>query len=215
VNFWWRFVLLTLDFSEPSSLFALLIGINKYESTDIHNLDGAVPDVQAMKTYLKTKLGVPSSNIKTLLDEHATRDAIINSLRALKANDKIKSVPSPQQSGDAILIFYAGHGGTAEAPDGWEASGPTIQVLVAYDSETVRDGHTIKGIPDRTIGVLLEEIAEVKGDNIVCLFYAYEVGADLMLRRLSSLTVVTLRRSRVIQVAWRAVLVSPWRSPRT
>lgn len=70
-----------------------------------------------------------------------------------------------------ILIFYAGHGSTAETPAGRDAGSPTIQTLVSHDTLCDDDGKTVLGLPDRTVGILLEEIARNKGDNIVrCLY---------------------------------------------
>jgi hypothetical protein len=119
-----------------------------------------VADAQAVKAYLETSLAVPAAQIKTLFNVEATRDAIIASLRDLKSNTGISR-------GNPILIFYAGHGSTVDAPAGWEAGGPEIQVLVSHDALSESEGKPVVGIPDRTMGVLLEQIAEEKGDNIV------------------------------------------------
>ena len=153
--------MLRLVYSKPPPLFALIIGIDEYKYDDFEQLDCAVADAQAIKTYLETSLGVPTSQIKTLFNKEATRDAIIASLRDLGNNASINR-------GDPILIYYAGHGSTAEAPAGWEAGGSHIQILVSHD--TLCDSHKkVFGIPDRTIGVLLEQIAQEKDDNIVCI----------------------------------------------
>jgi hypothetical protein len=119
-----------------------------------------VADAGAVKSYLETSLGIPETQIRTLFNEEATRDAIIAGLRGFKNDPNIRT-------GDPILIFYAGHGSTADAPSGWHAGGPEIQLLISHDSLCDEDGNTILGLPDRTIGVLLEEIAQRKGDNIV------------------------------------------------
>jgi Caspase domain len=152
---------LTFTHSKPPPLFALIIGINEYTSDEFDDLEGAVADAEAVKAYLETSLGVPTSHIKILLDNQATRDAIIAALRDLKNNTSI-------QRGNPILIYYAGHGSTVEAPTGWEAGGADIQILVTHDTLCDADGNVIVGIPDRTIGVLLEQLAQEKDDNIVC-----------------------------------------------
>jgi len=154
--------LLTFTRSRPPPLFALIIGINEYISDKFEDLEGAVADAQAVKAYLETSLGVPPSQIKTLFNSEATRDAIIASLYDLKDNTSICH-------GNPLLIFYAGHGSTVKAPAGWEAGGPEIQLLVSHDALSESEGKTVVGIPDRTMGVLLEQIAFEKGDNIVCL----------------------------------------------
>jgi Caspase domain len=108
-------------------------------------------------------LGVPPSRIKTLFNEHATRDGIIQGLRALK--------DANTQEGDPILIYYAGHGVTADAPDGWPVSDKKIELLAPYDIEYENDT-VVNAIPDHTVGMLLEDLAKAKGDNIVRLVCA-------------------------------------------
>ncbi|KAG8853732.1 hypothetical protein FRB91_004404 [Serendipita sp. 411] len=146
--------------NKTSSLFALIIGIDEYKSPDLNRLGGAVADAKAIKDYLETSLGVPTSQIKTLYNAEATRNAIVENLRALKMNSSI-------QVGDPILIFYAGHGGTGATPPGWEAGGPEIQLLLSHDALCEENGCKIYGLPDRTMNVLLFQLAEEKGDNIV------------------------------------------------
>ncbi|KAH9477071.1 hypothetical protein JR316_0010987 [Psilocybe cubensis] len=94
-----------------------------------------------------------------LTNEAATRIAIIDALKSLKADKRINP-------GDPILIVYAGHGTQIEAPSGWETGGEhLIQALVPFDCCSTT-GLEIPCIPDRTIGALLESIAETKGNNI-------------------------------------------------
>ena len=159
----------------PPRLFALIIGINEYESRNIKNLFGAVADADAIRDYLQEDLGVPSSQIRNLRDSQATRTAIINEIRALSTNNYI-------EEGDPILIYFAGHGASAKTPETWEAgSTGKTELLVPYDySSRLEDGcgsHE-QGIPDRTLGALLSHIASMKGDNIVrqtSIFFFYRL----------------------------------------
>ena len=143
-------------------LFALIIGINKYESPNIPTLLGAVPDAEAMRGFLQKHLGVPSAQIRNLRDSEATRAAIINAIEAFSRKDEIKK-------GDPILIYYAGHGGSADRPKTWGAgSTDKIELLVPYDfSSSLKDGNPMVGIPDRILEGLLSRLAKKKGDNIV------------------------------------------------
>ena len=145
---------LTVDISFEPRLFALIIGINDYVKGT--KLRGACADAMAMEEYVKTVLHVPDNRIIVLLDQAASRNAIIKAFLGLKDNAEI-------QRDDAILIFYAGHG--AEILDG--AEGRKIQSIVPRDCNEV-DVHPI---PDKTIGNLLAQIHEAKGDNIVSSFY--------------------------------------------
>ena len=139
----------------------MIIGINNYESSDIPNLSGAVYDADDMLAYLQVSLGLPSSQIMNLRDSEATRAAIIGGIMAFSLNDEIKK-------GDPILIYYAGYGGSADAPEGlgWEVgSSGRIELLVPYDYSSSPKGK--HGIPDRAMRALLFRLANKKGDNIV------------------------------------------------
>ena len=115
-----------------------------------------------MRDYLHKDLGVPRSQIKNLRNSEATRSAIIEGIKAFSLNDEIKE-------GDPILIYFAGHGGSADTPKGWEiGSTGKIELLIPYDhSSPLEDGNPKHGIPDRTLGALLSQLAIEKGDNIV------------------------------------------------
>ena len=64
------------------------------------------------------------------------------------------------------MIYFAGHGGSAKTPEGWEAGGTKIQLLISCDCTSF--GEEKHGVPDRTLGALLSRLASKKGDNIVC-----------------------------------------------
>ena len=122
---------------------------------------GAIPDADAVQDYLQRHLDVPSNQIRNLRNSGATRAAIIDEIKAFSFNEKIKE-------GDPILIYYAGHGSSADTPKGWEAgSTGTIEFLIPYDYSSLKDGNPMHGIPDRTLGALLSHLASTKGDNIV------------------------------------------------
>ncbi|CCM00515.1 uncharacterized protein FIBRA_02549 [Fibroporia radiculosa] len=142
-------------------LFALVIGINNYAA--VSKLRGAVLDADAVKDYLEKYLNVPGDQIRNLRDKEATRSAIIQAFRDIRNDARIKS-------GDPILIYFAGHGSELPPPPGWEADGlgSKIQFIVPQDySPRVNE---VQGIPDRTVGALIEEIAREKGDNITVIF---------------------------------------------
>ncbi|KIM25361.1 hypothetical protein M408DRAFT_315703, partial [Serendipita vermifera MAFF 305830] len=160
---------LTPGVSKPS-LFALLIGIDEYKHDTLNNLGASVADAKAVKTYLETSLGVPAFQIQTLYNSEATRDAIVDNIRAFQTNPYIRN-------GDPILIFYSGHGGTVDAPEGWEAGGPEIQIILSYDALCEGKGREIYGIPDRTMGALLDQLANQKGDNITVIFDCCHSGS--------------------------------------
>ena len=115
-----------------------------------------------MQNYLQKHLGVPSSQIRNLRDSEATRAAIIEAIKAFSRNDKIKE-------GDPIFIYFAGHGGLANTPKDWKDwRTDKIEFLVPYDYSSEKGvPDPTYGIPDRTLGALLSELASLKGYNIV------------------------------------------------
>lgn len=149
------------DHSADRQMFALLIGIDHYESSGIPRLSGAVADTEDVLQFLYT-LSVPLENIQVLRDCSASRQSIIDSFRNLRDNPRIKP-------GDAIVIYFAGHGDEILAPPGWEVGETSgmIQVLIPHDYCQTSGKEIVPAIPDRTVGALLEDIAEKKGNNIV------------------------------------------------
>ncbi|THU96129.1 hypothetical protein K435DRAFT_893462, partial [Dendrothele bispora CBS 962.96] len=148
-------------FLRKSSLWALIIGIDEYKS--LKKLSGCIADTNDVVDFLTVRIGVPSDHIKILRNKDATRQAIISSIAAFATDDRI-------ENGDAILIYYAGHGAEANPPQGWAAGGrhlPKIQMICAYDFEPakseIEDG---QGILDIIMGVHLSRLAKAKGNNV-------------------------------------------------
>lgn len=145
-------------FRDRPRLYALIIGINNYDHQK--KLRGAVPDADAIRDYLVNELKVPEGQIVNLRNSEASRTAIIDGFNKLRDHPDIKV-------DDPILIYYAGHGGTLPAPPGWESgSGAKIQTIVPQDYNPT-EGEEVYPIPDRTIGGLIDGIANKKGNNIV------------------------------------------------
>ena len=139
-----------------------MIGIDRYKSDKIRNLQGSKADAQSVIDLLSRKFRIRSSHFLCLADERATRSAIISGFQDhLIDNNNI-------ERGDAIVIYYAGHGSRAAAPKGWVADETKVETICPYDERTFDcDGKEIFGIPDRTIGGLLRKLCSYKGDNIV------------------------------------------------
>lgn len=147
-------LIFALDRSK-TNLFALIIGINAYgTAVESGPLKRAVDDSNSLKSWLLTKLNVPESRIQVLQNQEATRGAIIKALKDLSENERIKR-------DDPILIYYAGYGSQAEAP-------AKVQMILPYDyGHADATDRATEGIPERTLGVLLSNIAKNKGNNIV------------------------------------------------
>ena len=103
--------------AEASKTVALVIGIDEYEH--ISDLSGAVNDAVDIAEAVKA---LPNSEVTMLLNEDATREAILSTWR------KKATTLNP---GDTFIITYAGHGGhEPEAYQGNEADGRDETLLL-------------------------------------------------------------------------------------
>ncbi len=135
--------------SKPT-LFALLIGIDDYHpDAQVPALSGAVRDAQSVADYLKKIKDPASKDITLLLNEKATRKAIIDHLRQLA------SVAKPD---DCVLFHYSGHGSREKAPAEFLPFFPEgmNETLVAYDSR-LPDGFDLA---DKELAALIAGFAE-------------------------------------------------------
>lgn len=89
------------DGKQPN-LYVMVIGINKYKDPSL-NLSYSVQDAQSIVTTLGNKNTAAFNNISAnnLLDQSATRDAIVNQLNAIAESSK---------SNDVLIVYFAGHG---------------------------------------------------------------------------------------------------------
>lgn len=156
-------------------ILALVIGINKYPSSDFHNLGAAVADADAFEEYLQQHLGVPPVNIISLRDEKASRNAILSGFASLRDN------PKYLKGECAIIIYFAGHGAQTEKPTEWKDWATItgkIEMLCPSDIglpftalvNGKQHPDKIPGIPDRTLSTYLNHISDIKGNNIVSFF---------------------------------------------
>ncbi|KAL0068754.1 hypothetical protein AAF712_004083 [Marasmius tenuissimus] len=144
-------------------LFAVVVGIDQYKSGDTWNLQSCVDDAKRIRRWLRDDLSVPREQISMLLDESATKDNIETVLsNHLIRNDAI-------QRGDAILIYFACHGSSMKAPSDWITSRlgkPSVEILCPYDHDTKHPEGRIAGMSAPAMHAFLEQLSDVKGDNI-------------------------------------------------
>lgn len=125
--------------SEPDSR-ALLVGIDAYPA--VSTLLGApINDVSAMRRFVQENLGYRDAEIRTLLDDEATRENIL------------QSIENWLLGGDRALLYFSGHGFYQPDADGDEADG-LDETLVPYDV-TVENGVANGMITDDEIDRLL------------------------------------------------------------
>ncbi|QQE65196.1 caspase [Leptolyngbya sp. BL0902] len=137
-----------------ANIYTLLVGINQYDpSSSVPHLQGCTNDVQAMQTYLEGRVGQEGGQlqVKTLLNEAATRQAVINGFR------NHLGLAGPE---DVALFFYAGHGSQEQAPEEfWHLEPDRLnETLVCYDSRC-------QGSWDLADKELAKLIAEVAANN--------------------------------------------------
>jgi hypothetical protein len=152
----------------PTQVYALVIGINKYQHPEYDDLKAAATDAEAVYTFLTEALNVPKENIIKLIDEAATREGIIDSFRRLAEDPKFVG-------NQAFIIYYAGHGSRVAKPVhkdwiNWECHQSKVEIICPTDIKPVPEGTDVPGIPDRTIAALINRLSMAKGNNIVSAF---------------------------------------------
>lgn len=144
-------------------IFALIIGIDSYKSGTIWNLLSCVEDAKRIKHWLVNDLNVPRDQIRLLLDSQASKEGIENNFMEHFTNN------AAIEPGDAMLLYFAGHGSVITAPVDWFHTGPATgnaEVLCPYDHDTKQGAGRIAGISDRSLDAMIYELSKVKGNNI-------------------------------------------------
>ncbi len=87
---------------------ALLIGVGQYPYLPVkYHLQGPSNDVRALSRVLQIHHGFKAAHIRTLVDEEATRTAILSALADLGQTTR---------PGDFIFIYFSGHGTSSYDP---------------------------------------------------------------------------------------------------
>ncbi|MEQ8974866.1 MAG: caspase family protein [Coleofasciculus sp. C1-SOL-03] len=133
------------------NLYALLVGINEYPEP-ISRLSGCVNDINAVEEYLRERVAQPDGykpHIRKLLDQEATRQAIIEGFRQHLCQ---------AGSEDIVLFYYSGHGSQAKTPEEfWHLEPDRLEeTLVCYDSRA--EGGW--GLADKELAYLIAKVAE-------------------------------------------------------
>lgn len=81
---------------------ALVIGVNQYPNLPGRNLSVAVSDARRFSALLVEKLGFEKTQIKSLIDADATREAIIATFRDWLLRGT--------KAGDRAVFYFSGHG---------------------------------------------------------------------------------------------------------
>ena len=154
------------------NVFALLVGIDTYQSPKVNNLAGCVNDVDAFDEYLKNRLDSDTHTLqlKRLTtkdgDEKPSREAIINGIRdhLCQANEN-----------DVALFYFSGHGSQENAPQEFWPFEPDKQMetLVCWDS---RSSEGRWDLADKELGYLISQVAK-KNPHTLCILDSCHSGS--------------------------------------
>lgn len=103
---------------------ALLVGINTYKY--VRSLKGCVRDVRNMADILMSFYGFQSDEIRTIVDESATRNTLMNRFDWLLDGSK---------EGDLLLFHFSGHGSQIPDRDGDELKDRLDEILCLHDMD--------------------------------------------------------------------------------
>lgn len=142
------------------NLYALLVGINQYDpASNVSSLRGCVNDARTMEAYLQERVSQEiNCKTKTLLNEQATYDAIVDGFRSHLGQAK---------SQDTVLFWFSGHGSQEPAPEVFWHLEPDRknETLVCYDSRTPNG----KDLADKELAYLIGELAKQSPHIVVVL----------------------------------------------
>ncbi len=114
---------------------ALIIGIDDYSDAKLKfaKPGAAAHDIKAIHGLLTTKLGYASPQVRVLIDQAATRQAILGSIA-----DWLVAGSKP---GEQVYIYFAGHGYFHPDQNGDEKD-KLDEAIVPYDASVVPGGAT-------------------------------------------------------------------------
>lgn len=102
---------------------ALVVGIDKYKNPS-WNLEGCTMDAAVMSGMLQDHFNFPCDYVRVLMDERATKAAMLERLDWLVRDAK---------AGDILVFFYAGHGSQVRDRDGDELEDAMDEILCPHD----------------------------------------------------------------------------------
>lgn len=129
------------------NVYALLVGIDAYPAP-VPALSGCRNDIEAIEALLAARVSGNALHVRALLDEEATRAAVIAGFREHLAQ---------ATADDVALFYYSGHGSQEPAPEQWWHLEPDHldETLVLHDSRT--EGQW--DLADKELSVLIAEVA--------------------------------------------------------
>ena len=147
------------DWSQPASgepgarVLALVVGVSDYASPDVPDLRGPRQDAAGLYAMLTARagFGVPADNVCLLVDGDATRARFEEALEG--------ALTGRAAEGDAVLIFFAGHGSWTYDLERDESDGRD-ETLLLHDARTGGAADLL----DDELALLLSGVLEKTGD---------------------------------------------------
>ena len=165
------------------TIHALLVAIDQYPNPN-HALNGCANDLRALQQYLETQAARMDRPLRcqTLLDEAATRQAVIEGFEAFQE----------AEPGDTCLFFYAGHGAQWASPEAFWHIEPDRynESLVLYDSRT--EGG--RDLMDKELSYLIWKATHGREAHFVAITDCCHAGT---ITRLSDAAISPLRERRI------------------
>ena len=206
-----------------SKFYALLIGINYYESIQTYpqlykNLGGCVRDIDLVANYLKTTLQITPEHIWKLTAPVEESNKL-GAIRAEEGNilptyanivNAFKEITAAANLGDQVYIHYSGHGGRADTiyPE-LEGKQRQDEGLVPMDIGS-SDGRYLR---DVEMATLLKRLTD-KGCIVTVIFDSCHSGGatrgDCAIRGNENNLVDSTARSQESLVASREELLENW-----
>ena len=207
-----------------SNFYALLIGIDYYESVETYpqlykNLGGCVGDIDLVDSYLKTTLKIPAEHIWKLtapIEESNELSAFRSSQNIVLPTyenivEAFAKLTAAANSGDRVYIHYSGHGGRAVTifPE-LEGAERQDEGLVPMDV-TASDGRYLR---DVEIATLIKRITD-KGCVTTVIFDSCHSGGatrgDCAIRGSENNLIDDTERNQESLVASRQELINNWK----
>jgi Caspase domain len=119
------------DNNAGQAKFALLVGITNYKSPQINRIDGCENNVPLLAESLIKNYGFAPGNVQSLLNQNATKAAIVGSFRSQLIDNARKAKENGKK---AVVVFYfCGHG--SQYPDQDKDEDDQLdETLLAFDS---------------------------------------------------------------------------------
>jgi hypothetical protein len=155
-------IVLAVEQDDPPSRLALLVGVGKYQGDALAELPGAPHDVEDVRQLLTTR-GFTEAGIKTLVNEQATHQAIVETFQ--------KHLIERAGEQSTVVFYFSGHGSQMADEPGGDETDHFDETLCPYDTRT---GNKYDITDDEIAGLLAQ--LRAKARNVTVIFDSCHSG---------------------------------------